>query len=119
VVIVTVPFIFPLHMEPMDYFRGTPYAIERLAAKHGFVIAELVKLGNVRDVLATVLEDVSVLPTKSTFPSRLAARVLRASRKVLVSVLETDLLWTLVQVNANTYLSNAVILRPNSETSIN
>jgi hypothetical protein len=33
VVIVTVPFIFPLHMEPVDFLRGTPYVIEQWMEK--------------------------------------------------------------------------------------
>jgi SAM-dependent methyltransferase len=111
-VIMTVPFIFPLHMEPFDYFRATPHVIEKLAGRHHFVIDEQHKLGNARDVIATALDDVSILPNQSALVPRIVARVLRTGRKWLVSVIQSDAVWTLVSVNSNTYLSNAVVLRP-------
>ena len=111
-VILTVPFVFPLHMEPLDYFRATPYALERLAERHHFAIDEQHKLGNARDVIATALDDISILPHQPTLGPRIAARVLRTGRKWLVKLIQRDALWALVRVNSNTYLSNAVVLRP-------
>lgn len=111
-VILTVPFVFPLHMEPLDYFRATPHTIERLAGRHHFAIDELLKLGNARDVIATALDDVSILPNQPTWVPRVAAKVLRTGRKSLVKLIQRDALWSLVQVNSNMYLSNAVVLRP-------
>ncbi len=111
-VIMTVPFIFPLHMEPLDYFRATPHAIEKLAARHHFVIDEQQKLGDARGVIATALDDVSILPNRPTLVPRIAARVLRTGRKWLVKVIQSDAVWTLVRVNSNMYLSNAIVLRP-------
>ena len=111
-IIMTVPFVFPLHMEPLDYFRATPHAIERLAGRHHFAIDELLRLGNARDVIATTLDDVSILPDQPTLVPRIAARVLRTGRKWLVKLIQRDALWARVRVNSNTYLSNAVVLRP-------
>jgi hypothetical protein len=112
VVIVTLPFIFPLHMEPVDFLRGTPYVIDRLAAKHGFTVAESHRLGPVRDVISTILDDLSILPAKRSIFSRLTAHVLRVARRTLVRILQSDTAWAAVQLNSNTYLSNAVVLRP-------
>ena len=111
-VVITVPFIFPIHMEPLDFFRGTSYTIEVLAKQHGFVVEELVKLGDARDVLSTVLEDVSILPKSTTIPARFASRALRLCRTVVVKSLQNAFLWRLVHVNSNTYLSNGVVLQP-------
>jgi hypothetical protein len=110
--IVTLPFIFPLHMEPVDFLRGTPYVIERLAAKYGLAIIELHRLGRVRDVISTILDDVSILPTRPSVFSRLKARGVRVARRALVRILQSDTCWGSVQLNSNTYLSNAVVLKP-------
>jgi SAM-dependent methyltransferase len=117
-VVITVPFVFPLHMEPMDYFRVTPYAIEAFAQKHGFVIDHYVKLGHPTDVIATILDDVSILPIESGLVSRLAVRVFRASRWAFLQLLQSPPARTLVRFNSNTYLSNGVILRPASSVGI-
>lgn len=50
-VLITVPFLFPLHEEPEDYWRPTPYAITKVARKHGFTVERFEKIGNARDVL--------------------------------------------------------------------
>ena len=110
--IVTLPFIFPLHMEPVDFLRGTPYVIERLAAKYGLAVIESQRLGRVRDVISTILDDVSILPTGRSAFSRLNARLARLARRALVRILQSEACWGSVQLNSNTYLSNAVVLKP-------
>lgn len=45
VVLVTVPFLFPLHEVPYDYYRYTPFALSRLAEDAGFAVEELEALG--------------------------------------------------------------------------
>jgi SAM-dependent methyltransferase len=110
-VVLTIPFVFPVHMEPLDFFRGTFYVVERFAQSHRFVVEELVKLGNARDVLSTILDDISILPKRRTLTSRVATRIIRACRRILVKTLQSHSTWSLVHVNANIYLSNGVILR--------
>ncbi len=39
--IFTVPFIWQLHGEPIDYFRFTPYSLEKLFVNAGFSIIEI------------------------------------------------------------------------------
>jgi SAM-dependent methyltransferase len=111
-VLITCPFVFPLHMEPVDYFRSTPYSIQQFAESHDFSISEFHRLGGPRDVLSTLLDDASILPNEPKIRARLTARAMRLARRLLVRLLQHDKTWTYVQVNSNVYLSNAVVLKP-------
>ncbi len=55
VFVFTVPFLWPLHDEPYDFFRYTPYALERLLSKAGFIDIELQPLGGWDASLAQML----------------------------------------------------------------
>jgi len=52
--IVTTPFMYPLHEEPYDYVRLTPYQIRKYAGCYGFRVLELATSGNEIEVIATV-----------------------------------------------------------------
>jgi SAM-dependent methyltransferase len=54
VIIVTSPFMYPLHEEPHDFVRLTPHTFRRLAEEHGLIVAELTTGGNELEVMATV-----------------------------------------------------------------
>ena len=69
-VMITVPFLFPVHMAPYDFRRLTEYGIARLAADHGFAVVSSERLGSATDALATLVSDISVLPAAPTLRSR-------------------------------------------------
>ncbi len=54
-VILTVPFYYPLHETPHDYYRYTAYALRRFVAQHGLDLVVLEPLGGVPEVLADLL----------------------------------------------------------------
>lgn len=110
-VVLTVPFMYPVHMEPFDYRRLTEYGISQLAAAHGFDVVSFDRLGRVTDGLATLLEDASVLPATRAPYDRLKARLLRTAKSWLVSMLDSPRLSSHVAINAHFYLSNGVVLR--------
>jgi SAM-dependent methyltransferase len=43
--IYTVPFVWQTHAEPYDYYRFTPYSLEKLFEQHGFAIEKIEPLG--------------------------------------------------------------------------
>lgn len=43
--IFTVPFVWPTHAEPYDYYRFTQFSLERLFEQHGFVVEKIEPLG--------------------------------------------------------------------------
>jgi SAM-dependent methyltransferase len=110
-VVLTVPFIYPVHMEPFDFRRLTEYGIAQLAAAHGFDVVSFERLGRTTDGLATLLEDVSVLPATLAPYDRVKARLLRMVKSWLVRMLDSPWLSDHVTINSHYYLSNGVVLR--------
>lgn len=43
---ISVPFIYPIHDAPNDYWRFTRYGIERLLYRHGFTVEKVTTHGN-------------------------------------------------------------------------
>ena len=111
VVVLTVPFVFPMHMEPYDFRRLTLNGVERLAGEHGFRVDMATLLGRLPDVLATIVADASILPVPGSLYSKVKVGILRAVAAGLVRVLDADSLSRHVVMNSNCYLSNGVILR--------
>jgi SAM-dependent methyltransferase len=111
IAILTVPFLFPVHMEPYDYRRLTEYGIARLAADHGCDVVSCVRLGTAADAVATLIADVSVLPRDRTVRSRVKTVVLRAAKSWIVKRLDHPSLSDHVAINSNFYLCNGVVLK--------
>jgi SAM-dependent methyltransferase len=110
-VVATVPFMFPLHMEPYDFRRLTAYGLDALADAHGFRVETAVRLGEATDLLATLLSDVSILPTSRSLYSRLKVRMARWSIAAVIRLLEARLLRSNIAIASNGYLTTGVVLR--------
>ncbi|HMB78693.1 MAG TPA: methyltransferase domain-containing protein [Vicinamibacterales bacterium] len=110
-VVVTVPFMFPLHMEPYDFRRLTVHGIERLAADHGFRVDASARLGRLPDVLAMLVADASILPASRSVFAKAKVVILRAAAAAAVRLLDSRALSNGVAINSNAYLSNGVVLR--------
>jgi hypothetical protein len=110
-VVLTVPFLFPVHMEPYDYRRLTGNGVARLAADHGFAVLSCVRLGSAADAVATLMSDISVLPATRTFRSHVKTGILRAAKAWIVGQLDRPSLHDHVAINSNFYLCNGVVLQ--------
>ena len=110
-VVLTSPFVFPLHMEPYDFRRLTLFGFEALGRSHGFHVEAAVQLGSGGDVLAMLLADTSVLPATATVYARAKAKALRLAARGLTRALDSPALRRGVVINTNVYLNNGVILR--------
>ena len=110
-IVLTVPFLFPVHMEPFDFRRLTEYGISQLASDHGFEVAVFERLGRATDALAMLLEDASVLPATPAPYDRVKARLLRTAKTWLVAGLDSPVLSRRVHINSHYYLSNGVVLK--------
>jgi hypothetical protein len=110
-VVLTVPFLFPVHMEPFDFRRLTEYGISQLAADHGFEVISFERLGSATDGLATLIADASILPATRAPYDRVKARLLRTAKDWLVDLLDSAALSRHVTIAGHYYLSNGVVLK--------
>lgn len=110
-VVLTVPFVFPLHMEPYDFRRLTLHGVRRLAANHRFSVEASAPLGGLPDVLATLIEDASILPASRSLVTKGKVGVLRLAAAAMVRLLDSTSLSRGIAINSNCYLSNGVVLR--------
>ena len=110
-VVMTVPFVFPLHMEPYDFRRLTLHGVRRLAADHGFSVEAATPLGGLPEVLATLIADASILPVSRSAIAKAKVGLLRLAAAALVRALDARSLSNGIAINSNCYLSNGVVLR--------
>lgn len=85
VVIITTPFAYPLHEEPYDYVRLTPYQISACAVYSGLGIKELNISGNEIEVLATIWSNMwfRMTPCGGNFIKRIWNRMMCVSSNLL------------------------------------
>jgi SAM-dependent methyltransferase len=110
-VVVTTPFMFPLHMEPFDYRRLTVHGLTRLATTHGFQVERLDRLGAPADVAATLIADLSILPARRSPLVRAKVAMLRMVARSSVRWLQNDRRGRDIVINGNGYLGNGAVLR--------
>ncbi len=109
-VIVTSPFVYPLHEEPHDYRRPTPYAIRDAATAHGLKVIEERRLGDSWDVLGTVLSATWTFPVDARLGSRLRAAIARRAHAWLWRALDTGSLRSRVELRGPWFLSTLAVL---------
>ena len=110
-IILTCPHFFPLHEEPYDFWRPTPYAIRYFAQKHGFAIETETALGTGWDVLGTLLARQSFLPRTRSFTSRFVNRVCQVMQRWLFALLRSRRLQDSVVDRGPFYLANFFVLQ--------
>jgi len=110
-IILTSPHFFPLHEEPYDFWRPTPYSIRYFAQKHGFAIETETPLGTGWDVLGTLLARQSFLPRTRSFTSRFVNRACQVMQRWLFALLRSRRLQDTVVDRGPFYLANFFVLR--------
>jgi hypothetical protein len=98
-------------MEPYDFRRLTLNGVQRLAADHGFCVEASTPLGRLPDVLATLIEDASILLTSRSLYAKAKVGVLRLAAAAMVRLLDSKTWSTSIVINSDCYLSNGVVLR--------
>ncbi len=84
ILIITTPFIYPLHEEPYDYQRLTCHAIKAIAEKHGLSILSSFKVGSAVDVIGTLLSATQIrLRSTDRFQDKILSRLLVAFQRRL------------------------------------
>ena len=109
-IIITTPFVYPLHEEPHDFWRPTPYAVQNAAAANGFTVIEQHRLGDSWDVLGTVLAATWTYPADSRVGSRVRAALARRAHAWLWRALDSGRLASRVALRGPWFLSNFAVL---------
>jgi SAM-dependent methyltransferase len=110
-IILYCPHFFPLHEEPYDFWRPSPYAIRYFAQKHGFTIETETALGTGRDVLGTLLACQSFLPRTRSFALHFVNRMCQVMKRWLFALLRSGRLQDSVVDRGPFYLANVFVLR--------
>jgi SAM-dependent methyltransferase len=108
--IVTSPFVYPLHEEPHDYWRPTPYAVRDAAEAHGLTVIDEHRLGDSWDVLGTVLSATWTFPADARFGSRVRAAIARRAHAWLWRALDSGALRSRVELRGPWFLSTLAVL---------
>ena len=109
-VIVTSPFVYPLHEEPYDFWRPTPYAMQNAAEAHGLRVIDQRRLGDSWDVLGTVLAATWTFPVDARLGSRIRAAIARRAHAWLWRSLDTGRLRSHVALRGPWFLSTLAVL---------
>jgi SAM-dependent methyltransferase len=110
--LITCPFVYPLHEEPFDFWRPTAHALRFFGARHGLRILEQRQLGDGWEVVATAAMASSPRVAKGTLNPLayvLAARV-RIRRKILFWAAGQAWLRRWVPAPGRMYLCNLIVL---------
>lgn len=110
VLLITCPFIYPLHEEPYDFWRPTPHAIKHWAARSGLTIIEQKQLGTGWDVLGTIAGAAKPQQLGSGPLAWACTRLARTARKLACAAAGSSFLRARVSLDGPLYLSNLVVL---------
>ncbi len=86
--IVTTPFAYPLHEEPYDFVRLTPFQIRRCAEMSALSIVEIEQAGNELEVIATAWDTMwrRMLGDDLSMPAKVWIGMMRVSMNALISI---------------------------------
>lgn len=111
VLLLTCPFIYPLHEEPYDFYRPTAHAVRHWARVMGLEVVEQENLGSAWDVLGTVIGG-SGPKSRSAWPHAWALAMLsQLGRKAACWFISTGIPEACVRTKPTVYLSNYAVLR--------
>jgi len=110
-VLITCPFVYPLHEEPYDFYRVTTHAIRSHAHLAGFDVVECRTLGSGWEVLGTVLASITLGPARPGPLGWLATRAAKAARRFTFGLVKRGWAQRFVRADVGMFLSNYVVLK--------
>jgi SAM-dependent methyltransferase len=88
VLVISVPFAYPLHEEPFDYWRITPHKLTEQASEYGLKMDNLIVSGNEIELMATIWCNMwSRLSANESMLWRLWKKLMRTPVNLLALVL--------------------------------
>lgn len=116
-ILITCPFLFPIHETPFDFWRPTPFALAGLSDSQGFEVKSNQTLGSTTDCLGLILGHLIVgmkYQTTTSFWRRINVsiqqRVLKTLLKGLHSLVKAGWLEANFSSLNDMYVSNVTVL---------
>jgi len=112
-VLLTSPFVYQLHEEPVDFWRPTPHSFRFFAEKNDLTVIESVKAGNGIAVLGTIMQSLySFYPKVPLSKVELVKYffIKKAIKFLKKMLLQMDFIKK-IEVNSPLYLSNFIVLQ--------
>jgi SAM-dependent methyltransferase len=110
-VLITCPHLWPLHEEPYDFWRPTPYALRYFAERHGLTILEQKKTGSGFEVLAIVLALTSMEAHGPRLWRWLTHGAYAVFKRVCVSLLSCSFVRRFFTIKTGLYINNFLVLQ--------
>lgn len=113
-ILITTPFVFPLHEEPWDFWRPTLNAYRQLAKENGFEIVLEQKLGNSLSVVEVVLGHYLLYfryAQVSDWVNRVFQKLVRRLIQLLIRVMRLSAITKFQEAIPQIYLTNLIVLR--------
>ena len=108
--LITCPHVYPLHEEPYDFWRPTPYALKYFAARSGLRVVHQEQVGDCWDVLGTVLAASSPRARGSNPLAYLFALWAQILRAIAIWLLKRRVTHRWLRPFGKLYLSNLIVL---------
>jgi len=109
-ILLTCPHFYPLHEEPYDFWRPTPYAIDHFAKSCGLRVVHAERAGGPWEVLGTLLAETHCYPSSRSIVYRLAAKTISTFRSFLVHGLQSSWWRSRIALKGPYFLSNLAVL---------
>lgn len=107
--VITCPFVFPIHEAPYDFWRPTVFALEQFASKHGLGVVESLRLGTGWDVLGTVLTTVTPRERGGAW-SRMCVIGFKLVRRAILWLMLRGAAQRWLELGGDIYQSNLIVL---------
>lgn len=104
--LVTCPAFYPLHEEPYDFWRPTPFALAHFGAACGLVPRSIEMAGDTWDVFGTALTLAAPRPVKRGIGGRVASKSLAFAIRLAFRCIRAGWPQRLVDLDGPLYLSN-------------
>lgn len=110
VILITCPMFYPLHEEPYDFWRPTPYAISKFAELNGFNIVLEKRIGDGKDILGTLLSYSYFYPQDKKLSTIISAKLVNRVRNFILKKLFNK---NRILMESPFFMSNLFLLKKN------
>jgi SAM-dependent methyltransferase len=107
--LITCPHFYPLHEEPYDFWRPTPYALNHFCEESGLRVISQNNAGDAWDVLGTILASCCAMPAEKSIKSRIIAKLIRIHLNFSHRIMRNNNLRSHVNMTGPIYMSNILV----------